>query len=106
MLRLWIDDIRTPPDDSWLWAKDSRGAIIALETALGMELTDRIEIISYDHDLGGDDTSRKVIMWQCENDVWPQVAQIHSGNPIGRDWLYGMIQRYGEVPIRVVHYAG
>lgn len=86
---LWIDDIRLPPE-GYLWAKTSAEAINMLST------NDVFKHISFDHDLGGDDTSRKVVLWLCENDgKWPSSASVHSMNPIGKEWLLGMILRYG-----------
>lgn len=86
---LWIDDIRLPPT-GYLWAKTSQEAIAIIDAH------DAFAHISFDHDLGGDDTSRKVVLWLCENDSkWPDSASVHSMNPIGREWLAGMIQRYG-----------
>lgn len=64
-----------------------------------IESNDAFTHISFDHDLGGDDTSRRVVLWLCENsepNKWPATASVHSMNPIGREWLTGMIQRYGE----------
>lgn len=90
MNNLWIDDIRTPPF-GWKWAKTSAQAIAMINSS------EPFYQISFDHDLGGDDTARKVILWLCENEgKWPQRASVHSMNPIGREWLLGMIDRYGE----------
>lgn len=89
MTKLWIDDLRTPPGNDWLWATSSSEAIFLLST-----VSDIIEI-SFDHDLGGDDTTRPVVLWLCENpDKWPDYCVVHSMNPIGRTWLEGMISRY------------
>lgn len=88
---LWIDDLRTPPE-GYLWVKTSQEAIDAISSH-----PEAYEHISFDHDLGGDDTSRKVVLWMCENEGhWPKSASVHSMNPIGREWLTGMIRRYGE----------
>lgn len=90
MRSLWIDDIRTPPD-GYLWAKNSEEAIEMINSH------DPFEHISFDHDLGGDDTSRRVVLWLCENpSKWSKTASVHSMNPIGREWLVGMINRYGN----------
>lgn len=86
-MRLWIDDLRDPPD-GWAWAKTSREAI---DTLSGGGVTE----ISLDHDLGGDDTSRTVVLWMCERDEWPAVVRVHSANPVGVEWLTGMVERYG-----------
>lgn len=89
MTKLWIDDIRLPPQ-GYDWAKTSQEAIDYLKD-------NSPEHISFDHDLGGEDTSRKVVLWLCENnDKWPKTASVHSMNPVGRDWLIGMVSRYGE----------
>lgn len=88
MAKLWIDDLRTPPND-WLWAKSSKDAIFILQTV------SNIDTISFDHDLGGSDTTRPVILWLCENpEKWPATCFVHSMNNVGREWLEGMIERY------------
>lgn len=89
MAKLYIDDLRPVPE-GWVLAKTSAEAIRLLDE------NPAYEAISFDHDLGGDDTSRVVVLWLCEHeDKWPQRAYIHSMNPVGREWLTGMINRYG-----------
>lgn len=51
-MKLWVDDLRPPPDDTWVWSKTSQNAIDTLMLAGLGEITE----ISLDHDLGGDDT--------------------------------------------------
>jgi hypothetical protein len=89
MAKLYIDDLRPVPD-GWVLAKTSAEAIAMLES------NPAFEAISFDHDLGGDDTSRAVVLWLCEHeDKWPNTAYVHSFNPVGKEWLTGMINRYG-----------
>ena len=84
---LWIDDIREPPE-GWHWAKTSAEAIEMLQNQ-------KYVLASFDHDLGGDDTTRSVILWLCENNSqWPMRCFVHSMNNVGREWLKGMIERY------------
>lgn len=95
-MKIWVDDFRTPPDESWDWALCSDSAIDCLEQAK-WEFEHgypNVEIMSLDHDLGGDDTTRPVVLWCCENDFWPDSVVVHSANPVGRQWLEGMIERY------------
>ncbi|GAA3880826.1 hypothetical protein GCM10022243_51800 [Saccharothrix violaceirubra] len=87
MRRLWVDDLRPAPD-GWLWAKTSAEAVRVFEDG-------PVDAVSFDHDLGGDDTTRPVVLWLCERDVWPPVVHVHTANPVGRDWLVGMSRRYG-----------
>ena len=50
--------------------------------------------MSLDHDLGGDDTTRPVVLWMCEHRWRPDHLYVHTGNPIGEQWLVGTIRRY------------
>ncbi|WP_306669305.1 cyclic-phosphate processing receiver domain-containing protein [Rhodococcus pyridinivorans] len=56
--------------------------------------TGGVRVMSLDHDLGGDHTSRAVVLWMCEHEVWPDEVSVHSANPVGVEWLTGMINRY------------
>lgn len=86
--KLWVDDLRDPPDDTWTVARTSHKAIYFLAGI-------KFDLMSLDHDLGGDDTTRKVVLWLCENPGrWPRGVVVHSANPVGRSWLLGMIDRY------------
>lgn len=103
-MKIWVDDIRTPPDDSWRWCKSSQETIRYLvNTKIAVskgwvEKNKAIEVMSLDHDLGKvgdiDDTSRYIVLWMCENDFWPTEVVVHSANPVGVEWLEGMIRRY------------
>lgn len=90
--KLFIDDERYPVDDSWVIARTSADAIKIMQ--------DRgwPAYISFDHDLGGPDTSRPVVNWMIEQvldgtyqDAVPDFY-VHSQNPIGRDWLKSRMQ--------------
>jgi hypothetical protein len=101
-MKIWVDDIRTPPDNTWYWCKTSQDAIQELIISKmmsngklgGICSMGWITEMSLDHDLGGDDTTRPIVLWCCENDFWPVEVRIHTANPVGRDWLEGMIERY------------
>lgn len=92
MTNVWLDDLRTPPD-GWLWFKTSQEIIDWMESRVA-EGKDIGDTISFDHDLGGDDTSRRVVLWMCERDTWPANVRLHSANPVGLEWLGGMVERY------------
>lgn len=92
-MRIWVDDIRTPPDESWTWFKTSEDTIKYLVGEKHIGCCD-LEAMSLDHDLGGDDTSRRIVLWMCENEFWPVEVRVHSANPVGIEYLEGMISRY------------
>jgi hypothetical protein len=84
---LWVDDLRIPPP-GWDWATTSTTAIETLTVKT-------FDVMSLDHDLGGDDTTRPVVLWLCEHpDRWPTEIRVHTANPVGAEWLTGMIRRY------------
>lgn len=96
-MKLWIDDERLPPT-GWDWAKTSGEAIAKLQETTYDE-------ISFDHDLGGDDTTRPVVMWLCEqlhgndHNYFPAIVRVHTANPVGRIWLEDTLQRYGTAQL-------
>lgn len=80
-MKIWIDDIRTPPPN-FIWFKDSNSAIEFIKTNLN-----DIEFISFDHDLGGDDIAYKIALYieeSCFNGAKCPDFAIHSANPVGR----------------------
>lgn len=98
-MKIWVDDIRIPPDVWWddadqnvYWRTNSRESIRFLEFI--KESGGIVNLLSLDHDLGGGDTSRPIVIWMIENDFWPVEIRIHTANPVGREWLEGMIERY------------
>lgn len=92
-MKLWVDDLRPAPE-GWWHALTSDAAIQALQMNRPDYIGDSFDEISLDHDLGGDDTTRPVVIWMIENDVWPEKINVHSANPVGVEWLEGMIARY------------
>lgn len=75
-----------------MWVKTSQEALDVLSDALSASVS--LECISFDHDLGGDDTSRRVALWLAENHMWNNaIVTVHSANPMGVEWLTGVIDR-------------
>jgi hypothetical protein len=110
-MKLWIDDLRTPPDESWRWAKNSYEALGILRAeysalvGLASIQTDELTAVSFDHDLGGEDTSRPVMLWMAEYGFWPKTVYVHTMNVVGADYLMGIANRYAppETYIRRVY---
>ena len=89
--KLFIDDERNPVDTDAIVVRNSAAAIqwIVNHQQLPNE-------IMFDHDLGGDDTSRVVIHWLSNwmidrNVKFPKefTWSVHSQNPIGREYING-----------------
>lgn len=86
--KLFIDDERFPVTDDWVIARSSDEAI-AQVVMHGPPIE-----ISFDHDLGGDDTSRRFIVWMIDALLDEDITipdgfhfSVHSQNPIGAEWI-------------------
>lgn len=100
-MKLWLDDRRTPPDQSWTWVRSVPQAIRAMETGT---VTDA----SLDHDLGLDRAGRQhqvgsdLVDWMADHECWPSAAiAIHSADVGGVRYMVALIER--EAPfVRVL----
>lgn len=87
-MKLYLDDIRNPPDDTWSVIRDPLTFVSLLE-----ENWNNIERISLDHDLGfHDDNGMELtgswVVGEMEvlamaNQSLPFICDIHSANPVG-----------------------
>ena len=94
-VKLWIDDCRDLPDSEWLLARTSDQAIDIIKHS-GMP-----DVISFDHDLGGDDTAMKVVhfiinSWLSKTLEMPKNFQyfVHSANPVGAENIRGLMENF------------
>lgn len=116
MVKLWLDDMRRPPDDNWAWCK-------TVDEAKAILMTMRVEEASLDHDLGacatclgGKDaeewlmdhnmqsmpncdhfgTGYTLVCWLEENpQFWPKTKpRVHSANPVGRRRMEVVIDKF------------
>ena len=94
--KLFIDDERFPPNDGSVWVI-VRSSQEAIDYVQGFGIPD---FISYDHDLGGDDTSIKFIWWLIDCYIegtitsFPINYYIHSQNPIGAENIRGLLSSF------------
>lgn len=86
--RIWLDDVRPPPDPTWIVVTTSHDCIREIEHR------SPIEEISLDHDLGdpdpGGDSGYRVLVWieeRIATDPWfepPKTIRVHTANPVAR----------------------
>lgn len=82
-MKLFLDDVREPPDESWEVVRTYNDCIAALETGL-------VDFLSLDHDLGEDARTGYDVAKYIESKVFqekdylPPSICIHSANPVGR----------------------
>ena len=89
-MKLFIDDERFPVEESWVIVRSSQEAIEWV-TKNGLP-----EFISFDHDLGGEDTSMIFVHWfinyMLDNKIKDEVPFfVHSQNPIGKRNIEGLL---------------
>lgn len=81
-MKLYVDDLRDPPDDGWTVCRSSGDAVHYLSGG-------NYSLMSLDHDLGDHDTGDQIIKWmieQCLDGNYgcvPCEIIIHSANPVG-----------------------
>lgn len=90
---IWLDDVRQPPDkiddlskNEVIWLKSSHEAVTYFQNC--MEDGIKIAFMSWDHDLGENDTAMRVADWMEEHQFFPTFSIIHSQNPVGRENLH------------------
>jgi hypothetical protein len=96
LFKMYIDDIRTPKSEFDKIVRSSK------EAQDFVQLNFCPDYISFDHDLGGDDTSMIFIKWLIEEDLNQNGAlipnnftyNVHSANPIGSANIEGYLKSY------------
>lgn len=94
--RMFIDDERFPAAGSgdWVIVRSSAEAIQCVQSR-GVP-----DFVSYDHDLGADDTSMKFIAWMIDSyldgDIkdFPVNYDVHSQNPVGARNIRMLLQGF------------
>jgi hypothetical protein len=83
-MKLWLDDVRTPPGLDWVWVRTSLEAIKALRAG-------PFEVISLDHDLGEDAGTGYEVLQYIEAEVArnpeyepPEEIIVHTANNVAR----------------------
>jgi hypothetical protein len=97
MIKLFVDDMRDPPDNTWVVARSYWEAVDFIS------LYHPIDTISLDHDLGIDSdgnelTGYDLICYIEANDMWPNTCIVHSSNPAGRLKMQLAIDRHHGRP--------
>ena len=97
-MKLFVDDVRLPPDYSWVVVRSAEDAVTLLKTGV-------FEIVSFDHDLG--ENSHNGTWLATELSKWALYSPanfsykmplywVHSSNPVGRDNMRNTLKRAEE----------
>ena len=94
--KLWVDDIREVPDNTWSVARTPWDALVMLST-------NKYSIVSLDHDLNGfvgnkELTGKDILLWiiqrSIDGEFIPELIRVHTANPVGRDDMISLLKRY------------
>lgn len=94
--KLYVDDLRSPPDDTWDVARNFHKAISMLEDEI-------YDIVSLDNDIAsfygnremmGYDILQWLIMCKLEGHTVPSTVLVHSANPVQHEKMQQDIDRY------------
>ena len=96
MIKIWIDDTRTPPSEDWIWIKSVNAAKRYISMTSSYGVTDIM--LSVDHDAGdyakeGGDYI-KILDW-LEETGRRYPIHIHSMNVVGASNMRAIIQKNG-----------
>lgn len=91
-MKIWLDDVRDPPDPEWFWAKSFRDVQSAYLLCAIYGATP--EVMSFDHDLGDEKDGYDVIKWIVARypQYYPDLVLVHSANGPGAE----NIEKYDE----------
>lgn len=89
-MKIWLDDVRPAPE-GWRWCK----TVDEVKLLMFFE-SESVTEMSLDHDLGeGQPTGYDLCKWMAAENIWPtKSVGIHSMNPVGRNNMNAIIQRY------------
>lgn len=93
-MKLFLDDIRDPPDNTWSVARTYSDAVDLIRE-LGYP-----EEISFDHDLGDEKTGLDLAHYLIEMDLDSKSMpgnfsfSVHSANPVGRANIKALLDGY------------
>ena len=91
--KIWIDDMRSPPDNSYRWCQTYDSAIATIHYFSTSDYG--IERICFDHDLGEEKTGYDIAKYLVKNGIYIENYSVHSMNPVGRQNIIQLLDHYG-----------
>lgn len=95
-MKIWVDDVRTPPSKEYSWAKSVSAAIEMITAAEKADID--IVLVDLDHDAGdyvncGGDYIRILDWMERTHRNYP--IRLHSANPVGVENMRRIIRKNG-----------
>lgn len=93
--KLWVDDERPAPDDTWEVALDA-------DQARQLIAENEYEVVSLDYVLKGWDSGFDVLMFMHNENRWPIELRSHSGGSLGRYEIISYAEEHGPEGMVIV----
>lgn len=90
MSKLWLDDVREPPNDYWDVVRNFN----QFKNYIDNNGVPRD--ISFDHDLGGEENGYHCALYIVQNDLPIYDFRVHSSNPVGAKNIFDLLHSYRE----------
>ena len=89
-MRLWLDDIREPPDTSWIWVQSVADAKFAMKS---LEVTE----LSFANELGPSRApASDLVWWMFQRGLWPRdLIAVHSAERDDLDQIASILCERG-----------
>lgn len=92
MYKLFIDDVRDPPSTDWVVVRSTNEALNYVQDH-GWP-----DFISFDHDLGGEDTTmvflKYLVYEHWDGITTPPDYKVHSANPVGAENIKSFMESW------------
>lgn len=103
MINLFLDDIRNCKFNDFIIAR-------SYEECIDFINKNKINTLSLDHDLGtketGYDVCKYIVCKKEEDniDLWPNEIYLHTDNPVGRQNMFQLLNRYAPEKTKIYSY--
>ncbi len=93
--KLWVDDERPAPDETWDVAKRAAEAYNLIDTH-------DYSVISLDFTLIGMESGFDIVVWMRNNNRWPETIIAHSSSGSARSLILESAREYGPADLILI----
>lgn len=111
-MKLWLDDERTPPDDTWTWVRTAGEAIMFLavhnapcKSVMGVGNAvlkqGTVTHVSFDHDLGICNFCLRMGKTECRADGYSVACYIEERVASNEDYFVPVLEVHSQNPVGI-----
>ena len=89
---LYVDDVRFPK--VWQNKLDEVTVARTYEQALKNLMVRKFDVVDLDHDLAEEKTGYDIVKFMVENKIFAPTIYLHTANPVGRNNMKQLLERY------------